>query len=449
MEKEAYCCSNVSKEEVKKEMHGRISTRSIMVRLPSIQDMFLIALAYVWCVVVVLNGNSVYHASFSKNYHLLEIAVGMTGALLVCNILFGGLRLTGRSVLLAVVLLGYSSVYFAIQSSKMTMQNFFLLFLIGLPCLFLLFEGLHRQGKLLVLFYRLANVVCVFAAMSLFFWIFGELLKLIEPNMYTGIRWGNFGRVDGYYGLHFQIQWDTTFSTGLYRNSGIFTEAPMLNLWADIALAVELLLRPKSSKLRVLILCATIVTTMSTTGLIFMALCLVLKNVRDYGRMNRWVKGLLVVAALVVIPAIIYLLYQVLVLKSYTTSYDMRLSDYVGGLNMWMDYPVFGGGYGNLDVLLEYIYSPTGVVGFSNSILAVLATGGLWMAILFYIPHVGCMFRKTTGSRDLALFSICYFYLFCTTAFFARYLAVVMVAFGLAVMHSRSNGSVPGDGAGR
>lgn len=115
---------------------------------------------------------------------------------------------------------------------------------------------------------------------------------------------------------------------------------------------------------------------------------------------------------------------------------------------MWMDYPVFGGGYGNLGALLEYIYSPTGVVGFSNSILAVLATGGLWMAILFYIPLVGCLFRKTTGSRNLVLFSICYFYLFCTTAFFSRYLAVVMVAFGLAVMHARSDGSAPRDGAG-
>lgn len=420
-----------------------------MVRLPSVQDMLLTALAYVWCVIVVLNGNSVYNSSLFHNYRLLELSVAMTIVLLVCHLVFGGLRLTSRGIITAVCLLAYSSVYFIIQSNRMQLTNFMLLFVIGLPCLFLLFEGLHRQGKLLRLFYCLANVVCVFAAMSLYFWIVGVVLELIQPNMYTGIRWGNFSRVDGYYGLHFQIQWDTTFNTGLYRNSGIFTEAPMLNLWADIALAVELLLRPKSSKLRVLILCATIVTAMSTTGLIFMALCFVLKNVKDYGRMNRWVKTLLLLAAVVVIPVVIYLLYQVLVLKSDTTSYDMRMSDYVGGLAMWMDYPIFGDGYGNLGGLLEYIYSPDGVVGFSNSVMAVLATGGLWMAILFYIPHVGCMFKKFTGSRDLALFSICYFYLFCTTAFFARYLAVVMVAFGLAVMHARNNGSVPDDGAGR
>lgn len=410
-----------------------------VVKFPAFGELLLTFFEYCWAFVIILNGNSVYHANALKNYRLLELSVVVTVLLLAAYLALGRIRIKKRNVAMAAGLCLYSLVYFVFRQHRMSSVNFLYLFVIGLPCLFLLFAELHQKGRLLQLIYRIGNVVCILAAISLFFWIFGVVLDVIQPNMSTRINWGTFDRIRGYWGLHFEIQRDTTFGTLMYRNSGIFAEAPMLNLWTNIALAVELFLKDKSSKLRITLLVITILTTMSTTGIIFIALCIVLKYIGNFRKMKPLAKVFLIVVAMVAIPVIVYAIYEVMVLKSDTQSFAMRMSDYIGGLKLWWDYPLFGSGYGNLQSLLGYIYSPNGVLGFSNSIMAVLATGGLWMAIPFYGAHIGAMFPKLTGSKSISRFSICYFYLFCTTAFFARYIAVVMVAFGLAVM-LESNG---------
>lgn len=405
----------------------------------NLNNLLLAALEYCWAILVVLNGNSVYHANAERNYQLLPLSVVMTVVLLVANLLFGRIRMKRRNFMVSAILCLYSLVYFAVMQDQMEAANFLYLFVIGLPCLFLLFAELHRKGKLMGLLYRVCNVVCVLAAMSLFFWVFGVVLDVIQPNMSTRINWGLFNRIQGYWGLHFEIQRDTTFNTLMYRNSGIFAEAPMLNLWTNIALAVELFLREKPSKWRIALLVVTILTTMSTTGIIFIALCIILKYIGGFRKMKPLTKVFLIVVAMIAIPVMVCVIYEVMALKSDTQSYAMRMSDYIGGLKLWMDYPIFGSGYANLRSLLGYIYSPNGVLGFSNSIMGVLSTGGLWMTIPIYGAHIGTMFPKCTGSKSISRFSICYFYLFCTTAFFARYIAVVMVAFGWAVL-LESNG---------
>jgi len=121
-------------------------------------------------------------------------------------------------------------------------------------------------------------------------------------------------------------------------------------------------------------------------------------------------------------------------LKAETDSFDMRLSDYIGGVKLWMDYPLFGAGFGNLKVFIGYVYSPNGTVGFSNSIAAVLGTGGVWMALLYYLSHIGMLIPTITGSRKLSCFGICMMFLFCTTIFYARYIGVVIIMLGLAIM---------------
>lgn len=103
----------------------------------------------------------------------------------------------------------------------------------------------------------------------------------------------------------------------------------------------------------------------------------------------------------------------------------------------WVDIPsdpIFGGGYGNLQALLVYMYSPDGVLGFSNSLTAVLGTGGLWMSLVFYIPLFGILSPRLSGSKNMSCFGLCYAYLFCTTAYFGRFIIVVMAAFGLVIL---------------
>lgn len=405
----------------------------------SLNNLLFGFLEYCWAVLVVLNGNSVYHANAVRNYQLLPLCVVMTVVLLAVNILFGRIRIKKRNLLIAVGLCLYALVYYVVRQDRMSAMNFLYLFILGLPCLFLLFAELHRKGELLGLIYRLSNVVYIFAVMSLFFWVFGVILNVIQPNMSTRINWGNIDRVEGYWGLHFLIQRDTTFGTWIYRNSGIFAEAPMLNLWTNIALAVELFLRNKPSKLKVGIFILTIITTMSTTGFVFIALCILLKYYDSFGKMGTVMKLLLLLVGLMTIPFVLYSVNLLLVEKSDTVSFAMRLSDYIAGLQLWWDYPLFGSGFGTLSYLMQYTYSASGAIGYSNSIMAVPATGGLWMTLLYYIPHFAATVPSLTKSKAFFCFSICFVYLFVTTVFFARYLAVVMIALDMAVLLERKN----------
>lgn len=397
---------------------------------------FLTILEYLWVIFVILNGNTVYHANANVNFHLLEIAVGLTIALLVANFTLYNIHPTKLNALVAVVLTLYTTIYMNARQTQMTASIFMEMFVLGAPMAYLLFAELYRQGRLFKLFYRFVDVICVLSVVSLFFWIFGELLGLIPHNGYMELNWGSFDVIEGYYGIHFAFQLDTTFfpEAYIFRNSGIFAEAPMFNMWLNITLAIELFLKPKASKWRVILLAITIVTTLSVTGILFMVLCLTLVIIRDYRKLSWRQKGLVWSGLTFLVPTMIILVMKVFVLKTETQSYDMRLSDYVGGVKLWMDYPIFGCGYGNLGMLQDYIYSPNGIIGFSNSVTAVLGTGGAWMAVLFYLPLFGILSPRVSGSGKLSCFGLCYLYTFCTTAFFGRYIAVVMLVLELAII---------------
>ncbi len=393
-------------------------------------------LEYLWAFFVILNGNSVYHANANVDFHLLEISLGLTALLFVTNAAFMGVRATRANVLIAMILMLYTTIYLAFRQTSMTASIFIKLFIVGAPVSYLLFAELYRQGRLFKLLHRIVDIICVLSLVSLVFWVFGELLGMIQTNGYMELNWGSFNRIKGYYGIHFAFQLDTTFFPELFinRNSGIFAEAPMFNLWLSIALAIELFLKKKASKARVILLAITILTTLSVTGILFLALSLGLFTILHYREMGRKKRILLWGALMIIIPLALVILGKSLLLKTETQSYDMRLSDYVGGVRLWMDYPVFGCGYGNLSMLLPYIYSPNGIVGFSNSVTAVLGTGGIWIAMLFYFPLLGMLRPKLSGSRSVSCFGVCYLFTFCTTAFFGRYIAVIMLTLGLAII---------------
>lgn len=417
-------------------MRGRLSQGRIRVQIPSITRLVMGATEYLWVIFVILNGNSVYHANAIRNLYFLEIILILTFLLVVMNLMFYRKWPMKRSLIGAVAILCYCTIYFSLMQEKMPSKNYLELFIVGAPLTFLLFSEYYRNGRLMRLLIRFADVVFLLAVISLYFWFMGEVFKLIEPNGYVEMAWGGQTIAKGYYRIHFAFQLDTTFfpDAFLFRNSGIFSEAPMFNLWLDLAVAIELFIRPKASKLRLIVLAVTVFTTLSVTGILFLVLCVGLKAFAHMHSLNKWQTCLLIILAMVVIPLLSVLVIRSMSMKMDTVSYEMRLSDYGGGVRLWMDHPLLGAGYGSLTALLPYIYSPDGVLGFSNSVTAVLGTGGLWMALLFYIPLIAMLFPRLSGSRKLSAFGCCYLYLFCTTAFFSRFLAPMMVALGYAVL---------------
>ena len=405
-------------------------------KAPPVSRFILGLFEYLWAVLVILNGNSVYHASADQDLFLLELCVVVTWVLLAVELAVRKCRLKQYWSILAVLMLVYDVVYLSVRQANVAVADFACLFVLGLPGLVLLFATLNEAGALIQLFRKVFDVVVILAAVSLYYWLFGVILKMIQPNCYICISWGTVHYVLGFDGLHFMAQLDTTFFPDLYihRNSGIFAEAPMFNLWLDMALAGEIFLSKRISRLRVTILVVTILTTLSTTGILFLGACLVIHLIRNMRYMDRKQRLLVLLGGTILLPVLAVVSVYTMVLKSDTQSYLMRLSDYVAGVKLWWDYPIFGSGYADLKSLLQYMYSPDGVLGFSNSLTAVLGTGGLWLALLFYIPHFGTLSSRASGDARLSCFALCYVYLFCTTAFFGRYIAVVMVAFGWVIL---------------
>lgn len=418
-------------------MRGDLKQGRIKIRVPSASSLLIGGLEYLWVIFVILNGNSVYHANSIRNLYLAECILILTFALLGANILCYRSKPTKTSLLGGVIIMAYSAVYLCIKQHSMSASNFLELFVLGAPLIFMLFSELYRHGRLMQLFYKITDVICLLAIVSLVFWFLGEVLEVIQPNGYVDITWGNFSSIKGYYGIHYAFQLDTTFfpDAYLYRNSSIFTEAPMFNLWLDIALAVEIFLKPKASKLRVALLAFTVLTTLSVTGILFLVLCVVLSAMLRIRNMTQTQACVFILVAIVVIPLLAAVVITSLNLKVDTRSYEMRIADYVDGVLLWMDYPIFGAGFNNLRALQAY--NEVSVVGFSNSITAVLGTGGVWMALMYYISHVGMMIPKACGSKKIACFGACIMYLFITTIFFSRYIGVVMVMFGYAVLTGR------------
>jgi len=397
---------------------------------------FLTVLEYLWALAVILNGNSVYYASADVELHLLELSVILTYCVTVGHFIVYGFHPTRQNVMITLALLLYCTIYLSVMQTSMNVGVYVMLFVLGAPALYMLFSEMNRQGRLLKLMHRFVDWLCILAIISLFFWIFGVVLNLFPPNGYMEVNWGAFSKIRGYYGIHYAFQYDTTFMPDgvLFRNSGIFAEAPMFNLWLCIALGLELFATAKPKRWRVVVLSVTILTTLSVTGILFLILCIGLSAWIHYKTLSRAKKSLLLLGAAVAIPVVATVLLESISLKAETDSFDMRLSDYIGGVKLWMDYPLFGAGFGNLKVFIGYVYSPNGTVGFSNSIAAVLGTGGVWMALLYYLSHIGMLIPTITGSRKLSCFGICMMFLFCTTIFYARYIGVVIIMLGLAIM---------------
>ncbi len=382
-------------------------------------------LLYLLAGVLILDGNSVYH---SLAYHDLNLQwICLAVASVVYLFVF---QAEMRKDLLATVglLFGYCLIYFVFKAHDVN-EGTFVSILIGLPLFLLIFSELEKMQMELELFYCIEKIVLLLAVVSLFFWLFGEILNLIHPNMSVTINWGQIRECKGFYGLKFVTNFSNSFGKGLPINSGICTEGPMFCLWLCIALAIELFLKENVSKVKIILLIATIFSTLSTTGIFFISTCAAIKYV-DYmkGRATTG-KIVLTVLLMMLLPVALGALQQVYLLKASTSSYLIRLQDYRAGVLMWMDDPVFGSGYGRMLSLQKYVLvSKAGNVGFSNSIAAILGTGGLWMFLIYAYSIIGPLVKCDSHAKERGFF-MAYAFLTIFLIFYSRIIMVVFWAF--------------------
>ena len=239
----------------------------------------------------------------------------------------------------------------------------------------------YRISAILV---KYKNLMVIIAIVSLFYWIFGTILHILHANGSFQTIWTGTGlpsTIPSYNGIYFETQSLTTSYGILQRNSAIFTEGPMAALNFGIALLIENFQQNESKrhKFSFFILCISIISTLSTTGYILLAIVFCY-DVYFYDKFYKYRNFLLVGIIAVFLIAIVFLLKEKFNVDVGSSS--VRLDDYVVGVEAWKQHPFLGNGVENNDYLKQFMgiwrWSNT---GFSNSITKVLSDGGIYLFV--------------------------------------------------------------------
>lgn len=272
----------------------------------------------------------------------------------------------------------------------------------------------------LSVFYKIADIVVVIAAMSLMLWLPISFLGVLPMNMSVVVEWGYSRTVSGFYWLYFQPQTlDDFFGLAfLNRNSGIFAEAPMYSFILVFGLLVELYLKKSISWLRVTILVVTILTTFSTSGYLLLLLVAAAKMVFLKARTKIiWLLKAMIIPFGVICVA--YIGYFFLSEKASSHSASVRQSVIENELSSWKKSPIIGNGYNFVEE------------GSSNSLFLLLSEGGILLISLYIIAFIFIPFGIYVKTKDSTPFVFCLllFVIFCFTAVNYRIIILSLLAF--------------------
>lgn len=298
---------------------------------------------------------------------------------------------------------------------------------------------LMRERGLFPVFCRCYTFVAAsFGLLSVLVWLVGPILHLVLGTSMVEYTWNSAGTVSlaqGYYGLVYETQTISFGPISLWRNTGIFLESPMYSFALCIALGFEVFLQRHPSRVLCLILSVTIVTTVSTTGIVFIAYCVLCAVVRRVtsGGLSRRAK--LVIAVLLAATVVIAVLFTADKLLS--SSGGTRVDDYRAGFLAWIQHPLLGGGFDGATAYRQFVSAyRLDNQGFSNSLFDVLMKGGMTLGLVYVVQFVGLFYCD--GRKRL--FALGFLFLWVITIVSALPLAGFVLSMGVAELMRADRG---------
>ncbi len=307
-----------------------------------------------------------------------------------------------------------------------SMQSISIL-LLSFPICALLISHLNRYQTMERFLKLFVWVVCCVAILSVFFWLFGSTLHILQSTGRVAYSWtGEDKYISTYFYLYFEPQSvSSTLAFISYRNCAIFTEAPVASFAFCTALFINEFLREKKSIVATVILIVTILTVQSTTGMVMLVLFFLFK-IFEMHLPNRTLdvllKGLLTLVCTVIAA---YLVYTLVVDKLDTHSGSVRVSVMLNELEVFLENPLIGSGFN------QY------TKGSSNSITSLLADGGILLWGIYYVPLLGNIIYRLVFERKLDRFSILFVAMFAITAVQYTVLVVFIVLLSWCQLISR------------
>lgn len=298
----------------------------------------------------------------------------------------------------------------------------------AMPVFFLVIYCMTAQDSRAI-WIKFANVMIVFAVVSLVLYLIGTVLGLIEPSRIAYYEWGVERSCPTYFGIQYNSQRsDLGFISSLdYRNCGFFPEAPMYNILLCMATCVEYSFRKERRYWRIAVFVLTIITTMTTTGLIFLMFFFTATVLlADRGRQVFALK-VLALPLLLVIAAFVGL--AILESKSSSIlgagSLAVRFDHLNACTEAFLDYPFFGCGYANEAVIEKYMHYKQGI---SIGLPSLFAQSGLFAGVLYLVPAVFNIYKCFRCDRKQIVFWIGVLLCYILTAITYRYLMMFLMA---------------------
>lgn len=307
----------------------------------------------------------------------------------LCLLLIGILIIYLKSVLSAPKLgrkfIHYSVFYTVCMSVYMIgcWNTFFYAFIwFYVPLMvFLILSGVLTRNATIEFWNKYIRIMVGIACLSLFFWFFGSVLKIITPTGSVTFEWDWIRIATSYHNSYYEPQTiNFLFFRGI-RNCAFFTEAPMYAFLLSTAYIIQRCYLVENRFIST-VLFISIITTFSTTAIIavllFEGLDLIMR--KNSNRLLNSVKPLLLPFAFAIMMGIISF---IIMDKTTTGSYNVRTDHLVGCLNLFIKSFPWGVGFGNRDLIIEQLRYQQGL---SVGLPYFIAMGGLSALLIFFVP---------------------------------------------------------------
>lgn len=387
-------------------------------------------------------------------YRKIEYIVAIL-LILECNTVYSNSIYPGGIYSIGTFSLTLLLCYFNLKSKVNNIENiktitFFILYFIGIIILFFNSNSTFRISyisKFILLLptfiyyiatipnkkykfnllYAISNVMLIEAIISIIFFTLGTCFSIIPASQLISINWGNLTLIPSWYNIYFEPQ--------LFRNSGIFVEAPMHNFCLTIAFLTEAFLKEKKSKFKITTLVIAILTSLSTTGQLAIIGTIgisLLNNKRRLKNTSLKLKILISFLSIGLIILMYYVVDYILELKAETASFEIRQDFIKQGLEAWKTHPILGCGYG------------TNGDGSSNSIIVLLAEGGIMMFSLYILSFIiiPFLYWKRKINKNLFYFYIIYFGVFCITIILYSNITLFTLSITLSIFIKKQNSNM-------
>ncbi len=368
--------------------------------------------AYIYAIVILMYFNSSLMWKTWLNIPGYVFKVGLLLACVLYVVLYKKIKLPKRWIGIVCSVVLYFIIY--IIGTRYQIFNCISDLVMPIICFVTFSCVMIHNNKLNIFMNAFVNVTYIIAAVSLFFWLFGSVLNILPGQQTIQYYWG--GEVlnsKTYFYLYFEneMQNQRLFGMQIPRNCSIFTEVPAYSSFLLYALGVELFGCEEKSIRKRVVLVTTILSTQSTKAIIMIVILFIVVFWTKYRKSKeRFTKMIKVAVSVLILIAVAYFIYVLMMDKSTGASFIVRLDDVNAAIKTWKENPIWGAGYGNDSAIINNTTKSwlRQNDALSMGFFVLLAEGGIVLTLLylsaFWAGAISC--KKRNKLSEYLLFSM-------------------------------------------